>query len=102
MPPSHLRVENRSAVAGPEWDCSMMRPDDTGRVRARRYARPPGLLLFYVQPDLLAKSISRRLAVLARFARADVNALAIVHLDFDRLITAVTADIEAHVVARLL
>ena len=34
MPASHLRVENRSAGAGPEWDCSVMRPDDTGRVRA--------------------------------------------------------------------
>ena len=46
-------------------------------------------------------SIPRRLAVFARFARADVNALAVVHLDFDRLVTAVAADVEAHVVTLL-
>ena len=47
----------------------------------------------------LNESISCGLAVFARFARADVNALAIVHLDLDRLVAAVAADIEAHVVA---
>src|SRR5215467_816457 len=46
-------------------------------------------------------SVSCRHSVLARFAGADVNALAIVHFDFDRLITAVAADVETHVVSFL-
>lgn len=49
-----------------------------------------------------AQSIARRLAVLARFARAYVNALAIVHFNLDRLVTAVAADVEADVMAALL
>jgi hypothetical protein len=43
-------------------------------------------------------SIAGGLSVFARFARAVVDALAVVHFDFDRLITAVAADIEALVV----
>ncbi len=49
-----------------------------------------------------AESIARRLAVLARFAGADIDTLAVVHFDFDRLITAVAADVEADVMAALL
>ena len=55
------------------------------------------ILPFPVSPNLITGSHS----VLARFAGADVNALAVVHFDFDRLIAAVTADVEAHVVSFL-
>ena len=44
-------------------------------------------------------SISRGLAVFARFASADVDALAVVHFDLDRLVATVAADIEAHIVS---
>src|SRR6476620_8346494 len=101
MLPSHLMVENRSVGAGPEWDCSVMRPGDIGSSARRRYARRPGFSLFNDQPDLLAKSVACSLAILARLACADVNAQPIVHLYFDRLVTAVTANVEAHVVAAL-
>src|SRR5438445_181081 len=37
----------------------------------------------------------------ARFACANVNALAIVHLNLDRLIAAIAADIDTHVVSAL-
>src|SRR5438477_2546233 len=53
------------------------------------------------QPDLLAKSVACSLAILARFACADVNTPPIVHLYFYRLVTAVAANVEAHVVAAL-
>src|ERR1700731_3509565 len=46
-------------------------------------------------------SVAGRLAVFARFACADIDPLAPVHLNFDRLIAAVTADIDPHVVAAL-
>src|SRR5439155_25108215 len=49
-----------------------------------------------------AQSIARRLAVLARFARAYVNALAIVHFILDRLVTAVAADVQPDAMAALL
>ena len=47
-------------------------------------------------------SITLRLAIFAGFAGADVNALTIVHLDLDRLITAVPAHVESHVMSSLL
>ena len=47
-------------------------------------------------------SIPRCLAVFAGFAGADIDALAVVHLDFDRLITAVAADVETNVVTLFL
>jgi len=43
-----------------------------------------------------------RHSVLAGFARADVNALAIMHFDFDGLVTAVAPEIEAHIVPRFI
>jgi hypothetical protein len=43
--------------------------------------------------------IARRLAVFAGLAGADIDALIIVHLHFNGLITAVAADIETHVVS---
>src|SRR5205085_4234397 len=43
--------------------------------------------------------IAGRLSVLAAFARADVNTLAVVHLHFNCLISAVTAEVEADIVA---
>src|SRR5437660_657933 len=46
-------------------------------------------------------SVAGRLAVFARFACANVNALAIVHLNLDRLIAAIAADIDTHVVSAL-
>src|SRR5207249_8766944 len=48
-----------------------------------------------------AESISCRHPVFPRFAGPDIDALAVVHFDFDRLVTAVTADIEANVVSFL-
>src|SRR5207237_4052346 len=45
--------------------------------------------------------IAGRLSVLPAFARADVNTLAVVHLHFNRLISAVTAEVEADIVAFL-
>src|SRR5438477_7636358 len=51
--------------------------------------------------DLLATSVACSLAILARLAGADVNALPIVDLYFDRLVTAVTANVEAHIVTAL-
>ena len=38
-------------------------------------------------------SVTRGLAVFTRLTRADVNAVAVVHFDFDGLVTAVTADV---------
>ena len=46
--------------------------------------------------------VPRRLAVLPAFAGADINALAVVHLHLDRLVTAVTTEVEADVVALFL
>ena len=43
-------------------------------------------------------SVSSGHSVFARFAGADINALAIVRFDFYGLITAVAADVETHVV----
>jgi hypothetical protein len=43
--------------------------------------------------------VSCRLTVLTRLAPADVDTLAIVHLNFDCLISAVTANVEADVVS---
>src|SRR6266404_2312548 len=42
--------------------------------------------------------VSCRHPVLPRFAGPDIDALAVVHFDFDRLVTAVTAYIKTHVV----
>src|SRR5205823_5909466 len=50
------------------------------------------------QSDLDAKSVPCSLAILARLACADVNALPFVHLYLDGLVTAVAANVEAHVV----
>src|SRR5947207_15888927 len=102
MLPSHLMVENRTGGARPEWDCSVIRqPGNIGSSARRRYARRPRFSSFTEQPDLLAKSITCRLAILARFACADVNALPVVRLYFDRLVTAVAPNVEPHVVAAL-
>src|SRR5438477_5022679 len=45
-----------------------------------------------------AKLVTCSLTILARFARADVNALSIMHLDFDGLVATVVTDIKAHIV----
>ena len=49
----------------------------------------------------LSPSIPCCLTVLAAFAGAEIDALAVVHLDFDRLVTAVATDVGTNVVALL-
>jgi hypothetical protein len=46
--------------------------------------------------------VSGGLPVLPAFAGPDVNPLTVVHLDLDRLVTAVPAEVEADVVAFIL
>jgi len=45
--------------------------------------------------------VARRLAVFARFACTDVNALTLVHLNFDRLIATVAPNVKTYIVAAL-
>src|SRR5438105_2208599 len=48
-----------------------------------------------------SRSVTGCLSVFTRFACADVNALPVMHLNLDCLITAVTTNIDAHMVAAL-
>src|SRR5438132_14436334 len=54
---------------------------------------------FKRRSDFLVKSVARGLAIFTRFAGADVNALAIVHLYFDSLVATVATNVKTHIVA---
>src|SRR5437660_1719976 len=53
---------------------------------------------FRMPPQFPPKSITCGLTILARFARPDVNALAIVQLYFDGLVATVTTYVKTHIV----
>src|SRR5438045_8836422 len=51
-----------------------------------------------IQPQFLSKSVTSCLTIFARFARSDVNALAIVHLYFNGLVATVATNVKTHIV----
>src|SRR5436190_11796485 len=53
---------------------------------------------FKIQPQFLSKSVTCGLTIFARFARTDVNALAIVHLYFNGLVATVATNVKTHIV----
>src|SRR2546429_6865690 len=53
---------------------------------------------FKIQPQFPSKSVTCGLTIFARFARTDVNALAIVHLYFNGLVATVATNVKTHIV----